>query len=1135
MVIPSPWHIYWVNHGGIGEAPSLEWQLPAGVSAGKIHWPLPKKHLSFGSIAYVYEQEVLLMVPLVLSKDLEPGEFEIKASAKWLECTDEECVQGKQLVAAKLTVGREIIRGKDEVIFSKWRERLPGTLPALDAEWAGPVAENSWRPLAFRVPVKDQNLEVEFFPYLDPKDEFAMQADVKVEREKGYATLVQQVESVGKKWPSQIPGVMRIGGKGYEVVLEVAEPSESIGKQEAPFLLSSGLGFGGGEKSQVELVLDSKRAKPGQTVMAGVRFTIPEDWHIYYKDPGGPGLPPEFTWVLPKGVEVGEIQWPQHEVFEVGDENFNGYHDEVMLLVPLTLAKDLAKGPQNLRVNVEWQECKDICVQGDASLLASFEVSDQSESTEYKKEIAKWQKKVPGGTSVSTKPDTTSESPGAKTKITLLIDADEAQPGQTIYAGVQFEIPKKWHIFWKNPGELGEAPKIYWELPSEVRAGEISWPQHEKYEAFGVKQNVYHDSVMLIVPLHLSGNLEHGEMNISARVTWQECEVSCVQGEAVVQAALTIGDTYKSSANAPIIAKWKAKVPAEGEAYSSVDWGQLGWMLLLAFAGGLILNLMPCVLPVIALKVMGFVNQNQESPGHSKRLGGLYGLGVIFSFLVMAGLLLAVRAGAGGETWGMQMQNKWFLLFLSGLMTLVALNLFGVFEISLGGKTLTAADSMARREGNVGAFANGMLMVALATPCLAPMLGTAIGFALTQPALVVLLVFVTVAFGLALPYVVLSFKPDWLKFLPKPGAWMESFKVAMGFPMLAAAIWLMTLAGGHFGDKSEGVLRVAMMLALLSLASWVFGEFIQRGTRRRVLSGFFAVFFVGAGFGCLFIFQDKLDWKPWSKAAVSEARAAGHPVLVDFTADWCLTCKVNKRTSIEINSVRDKVEATSAMVFKGDFTDKNAVMAEFIKSHGRPGVPLVLVYSPNSDEKPKILPELLTPELVLDALSNAVAKPGDTVKSPSGLQTDGNGQKQVDKNGINWQPWSIDSIAKAQEAGKPVLVDFTATWCAPCKHIEKTAINVPEVRKKLASADVVTLKADFTDKDPEILKEMQAFGRAGPPLVLVYPPSSGSEPIVMDQVFTAADMLEKLNQAVGKKAANNEGLEPADVAATGFD
>ena len=489
----------------------------------------------------------------------------------------------------------------------------------------------------------------------------------------------------------------------------------------------------------------------------------------------------------------------------------------------------------------------------------------------------------------------------------------------------------------------------------------------------------------------------------------------------------------------------------------------------------------------------------------------------------MAGLLLAVRAGAGGETWGMQMQNKWFLLFLSGLMTLVALNLFGVFEISLGGKTLTAADSMARRQGSTGAFANGMLMVALATPCLAPMLGTAIGFALTQPALVVLLVFVTVAVGLASPYVVLSFKPGWLRFLPKPGAWMESFKVAMGFPMLVAAIWLMTLAGGHFGDKSEGVLRVALMLALIALAAWVFGEFIQRGTRRRVLAGFFAVFFVGAGFGCLFVFQDKLDWKPWSKAAVAKARAEGHPVLVDFTADWCLTCKVNKRTSIEIDSVRDKVEATRVMVFKGDFTDKNPAMAEFIKSYGRPGVPLVLVYSPNTNEEPQILPELLTPGIVLDALSNAAAKVVEVGQDPPEKQPEGE---------INWQPWSMEAIAEAQAAGKPVLVDFTATWCAPCIKIEETAINVPEVRKKLASAGVVVLKADFTDKDPVILKEMQRFDRAGPPLVLVYPSGVGSQPIVMPKVFTATEMLQKLDQATGKKAANNGGLEPARAAAT---
>jgi thiol:disulfide interchange protein DsbD len=301
--------------------------------------------------------------------------------------------------------------------------------------------------------------------------------------------------------------------------------------------------------------------------------------------------------------------------------------------------------------------------------------------------------------------------PGAESKVTLLLDADDAPAGHTIYAGVLFKIPAKWHIFWKYPGELGEAPRIFWELPTGVTAGEIRWPKHEEYEAFGVKQNVYHDEVMLIVPLHLAEDLAGGAKEISARVTWQECEVSCVQGEAAVRASLKIGTTHKLSADAPVIAAWRNKVPGFSEGL-----GQLGWILLLAFGGGLILNLMPCVLPVIALKVMGFVKQRKESPAHARRLGLLYGAGVVFSFMVMAGALLAVRSGAGGETWGMQMQNQWFLLFLAGLMTLVSLNLFGVFEISLGGRTMTAADSVARREGGVGAFANGMLMVALATP-----------------------------------------------------------------------------------------------------------------------------------------------------------------------------------------------------------------------------------------------------------------------------------------------------------------------------------------------------------------------------------------------------------------------------------
>ncbi len=1377
LVIPAPWHTYWVNHGGGGEAPSVKWQLPRGVTAGKIHWPLPKKHKSFGSIAYVYEHEVLLLVPLELAKDLKPGQREVRAVVKWLECTDETCVPGEKHVAAKFEVGAARVAGGDAALFTKWRAQLPGVMPNLKADWAGPVADNFWRPLVFRVPLKESKTEVEFFPYLDPKDEFTVQADVEVELGKSFVKLTHQVESVGKKWPPQVAGVLRVGGKSYEVVLKVGESVGSTDKPDSTFLLAPGPGFGEGQTSQLELLLDAKQAKPGQEVMAGVRFRIPEGWHIYHKDPGGPGLPPEFTWVLPKGVEAGEIQWPKHEVFEFGGEKFNGYHDEVMLLVSLRLAEDRVPGPLNLRVNVTWQECKDICVQGESTLTAKLVVADKLEPSHAATEIAAWKGKVPvpdsssgeaktrvslvfdheqakaggrvlvgvrfkipdqwhiswrnpgdagetpkikwdlpegitvgklqwptpekqafaersaayvysnelmlmaplqlssnvasgkkeiraqinwlecnegcvsgeavaqttlmvgeearpgteaallgewqaklpltgepqglvarlgagdgegikalrielpaekgakydfypyqddqyevlaptdtevksdlvallkqvkksgedwptqiSGLLVKTDADNTVKSNevtlqvggpvGAKSRVTLLLDVDQARSGDTVLAGVHFKIPPKWHIFWKNPGDLGEAPKIQWQLPKGVSAGEVQWPQHELYEQMGYRQNVYHDEVMLIVPLDLSKDLKPGELQLSAEVAWQECEVACVQGKANVSASLLVGVESKPSAAASQITEWQGKVPASGDGFGVVDWSQLGGMLLLAFAGGLILNLMPCVLPVIALKVMGFVNQRKEEPGHARRLGIIYGLGVIFSFLLMAGLLLSVRAGAGGETWGMQMQNKWFLLFLTVLMTLVALNLFGVFEITLGGSAMTKADSVARKEGTLGAFANGMLMVALATPCLAPMLGTAIGFALTQPALVVVLMFATVAVGLALPYVILSFKPDWLRFLPQPGAWMESFKNAMGFPMLAAAIWLSTLAAGKLGEA--GGLRVGILMVLVAMAAWIFGQFIQRGTSRRGLAGFFALAASGAAAACLFVFQDKLDWKPWSEAAVAEARAAGHPVMVDFTADWCLTCKLNKRSSIEIDSVRKKVESVGAIVFKGDFTDKNPGMAAFIKSFGRPGVPLVLVYSPNKDTKPQILPELLRPGLVLAALEKAAANSSGPTDAPDPVKPDQSAPKIPNPMGpsdISWGEWSVESVAKAQSKGMPVLVDFTADWCAPCKHIEKTAINVPIVRKKLAQLKVMALKADYTGKGKVILEEMNRFGRAGPPLVLVYPPKERAKPIVMPQVFTSKDLLKKLDQAVGAGSEAQKNLESAEASA----
>ena len=326
---------------------------------------------------------------------------------------------------------------------------------------------------------------------------------------------------------------------------------------------------------------------------------------------------------------------------------------------------------------------------------------------------------------------------------------------------------------------------------------------------------------------------------------------------------------------------------------------------------------------------------------------------------------------------------------LTTLVVLVALNLFGVFEVSLGGTAMGAAGELASREGASGAFFNGVLATILATPCSAPFLGFALGFAFTQPPLIIVLMFLTVGCGLALPYVVLSWEPGWLKFLPKPGAWMEKFKNVMGFPMLATAVWLFSIAENHYGKR--GVLWFGLFLVVLALALWIWGEFVQRGSKRRGLAMVISAALAGGGFvyamevelqwrapsaavkagGSLKEGADGIDWQPWSAAAVVQARAAGRPVFVDFTADWCVTCQANKKTSIEIAAVRAKLKAINAVALLGDYTREDPAIAAELKRFGRAAVPLVVVFPRDASAAPIVLPEVLTPGLVLGALDSA--------------------------------------------------------------------------------------------------------------------------------------------------------------------
>jgi thiol:disulfide interchange protein DsbD len=411
-------------------------------------------------------------------------------------------------------------------------------------------------------------------------------------------------------------------------------------------------------------------------------------------------------------------------------------------------------------------------------------------------------------------------------------------------------------------------------------------------------------------------------------------------------------------------------------------------MLLYAFIGGLILNIMPCVLPVIALKILGFVGESRSDPRHVRKLGLVYALGVLVSFTALAAVVIGVKAAGHRAGWGMQFGSPVFVVCLTTLVMLVALNLFGVFEVALGGRALDAAGGLASKHGAPGAFFNGVLATVLATPCTAPFLSIALGFAFAQKAPVILLMFLAVGIGLAAPYVVLSWNPAWLKFLPKPGAWMEKFKIAMGFPMLATAVWLLNLAAGSYGGR---VLWLGIFLVVVAFAAWVFGEFVQHGRAGKGVALTVVLISLAGGYafalenqlrwrqpvaeadatGSLKESADGIDWQRWSPDAVAKARSEGRPIIVDFTADWCLTCQVNKKTSIEIPSVRAKLKSWNAVALLGNYTRFPDNITAELTRFNRAGVPLVLIYPKDPAAPPIVLPEILTPGIVLDALDRA--------------------------------------------------------------------------------------------------------------------------------------------------------------------
>jgi len=689
--------------------------------------------------------------------------------------------------------------------------------------------------------------------------------------------------------------------------------------------------------TQARLVLAADTARPGDTILAGVDLKMEPGWHTYWKNPGEAGMATKIEWQLPRGVTAGEIQWPLPEKLPPAEVTTYGYNNEVMLVVPLTLATNLPAGPIDLKAKVSWLECKESCIPGNGDIEATLNVGNETKTSADAAVIESWRDKAP-------------------------------HPGDNLQLSAG----------WEGPANGDTRPLILeWSAPDKTTKADFFPYANDNFDVQAATEN-----------------LSTGDREIRLRKLVQKYsgdwpkETSGVIVEQTgdkrtgFEVKLTISD------QAPTNEAVSAFSASPTGSSSALPAPALWKMLLYAFIGGLILNIMPCVLPVIALKILGFINHGQHEPGRVRALGLVYAAGVLVSFLALAAVVIGVKSAGHHAGWGMQFGNPEFIVVLTTLITLVALNLFGVFEVTLGGRTLSAAGQLASKQGSAGAFFNGLLATALATPCTAPFLAPALGFAFAQKAPLILLMFFAVGAGLAAPYVVLSWNPAWLKFLPKPGAWMEKFKIAMGFPMLLTAVWLFNLAGDDYGNN---VLWLGVFLVIVAFAAWIFGAFVQRARAGKGVGVVIVLILLIGGYAFALENQlhwrapmvvagpaaslqespDGIDWQPWSPQAVSQARAAGKPVLVDFTANWCLTCQVNKKIAIEIPSVRQKLKDINAVALVGDYTHfPDGITAE-LNRFNRAGVPLVLVYPKNPDAEPIVLPEVLTPGIVLDALDRA--------------------------------------------------------------------------------------------------------------------------------------------------------------------
>ncbi|MGQ9652089.1 MAG: protein-disulfide reductase DsbD family protein [Phycisphaerae bacterium] len=801
----------------------------------------------------------------------------------------------------------------------------------------------------------------------------------------------------------------------------------------------------------VELLAEQTAWVPGETVNLAIRFKVEDGWHIYWRNPGEGGLEPSFKWEVPAGWRVGDLAYPfPRRYIDAGGEHTFILDGEPTILAPVEVPKEVASGSQvTVGVDVTWMACRKACFLGGKKLTVTLPIAGGQVKAEPANEDAFQLAR-------GYLPQSAEKAKYLK-RLEAVADIDKAKPGARFEVAIVFDVAEGHHINSHRPlREFLVPTDVFHQKTEGLYIGRARFPAG-KVEPSGLpgeQLSVYRGRAVVLLPVEAEPGLTGSEVRIRGVATYQACSDQtkvCFPPMAVEwELVLPVAKAHETPqpAHAELFETARREVqmeeqrleglpgrdigqgkPADGGSGPTSDAGPTtsvpapslltsdSWLgqaqaflarlglagyLIMSLVGGLILNLMPCVLPVISIKVLSFVQQAKESRRRVLTLGLAFAAGIELSFIMLGVLVVGL-----GRTWGGFFQYPQVIIGLASVVTAFSLSLFGVFSLfppRIVGDLAVRVEG----EGHLSAFAMGLLATVLGTACTAPFLAGAVAIAAQQPAVVGMLIFVTAGLGMSLPYVILAAKPMWVRFVPKAGPWMRTFEHLMGFCLLATVVWLLNPLAAQIGGY--GLLLSVLFLLLVSLAAWLYGKVEYRAAPRRKITyyGLAVVVVVGGWWLCfqrwssipgLIERQRKLalakwqpttlasrtadefadvvwknndiPWIPYTRERARRAVESGYTVFIDYTAEWCVNCKANEKAVINTRAVREAMQRLGVLPFKADYTLPSREIAEDLKTYGSGGVPLYLIIPAGMPDSVIRLDEVLTASSLIGGLERA--------------------------------------------------------------------------------------------------------------------------------------------------------------------